>query len=184
MLNARSFTLLGFILGAMATRLLPHPPNFTAIGALCLFGGVYFKPRWVAFMAPLVAIYVSDVLLSLYVFGYWTATPFKHVLFALTVAIGLSIRNRPTPVRIAGAAVAASLMFFVLSNFHVWYAGTMYPHTGEGLLACYVAAIPFAQNMLVGNLFYCLVLFGGWHLAQSAWPSLRAREVWQSAVAR
>jgi hypothetical protein len=63
-------------------------------------------------------------------------------------------------------------MFFLLSNFHVWLGSTMYPQTLTGLLACYVAAIPFGLNMLAGNLFYSGVLFGGGEMLGKRWPAL------------
>ena len=65
----------------------------------------------------------------------------------------------------AGAGLAASILFFVVTNFGVWALDSLYPRTLEGLVICYVAAIPFFANTLAGTLFYTAVLFGGFALA-------------------
>jgi hypothetical protein len=75
--------------------------------------------------------------------------------------------------RIAGAAVAGSVLFYVLTNFGTWLTTGMYPRTLEGLAACYVAAIPFFQNTLAGDLFFSALLFGGFAVAERAIPRLR-----------
>jgi hypothetical protein len=98
----------------------------------------------------------------------------SYVLFFLTTLLGMLLHSRVTFVRVAGAAVGASLLFFLGSNFHVWLTGREgYPFTLAGLLACYVAGVPFALNMLLGNLFYSGVLFGGYELLSKQWPALR-----------
>src|SRR2546422_10205972 len=90
----------------------------------------------------------------------------------LIVFIGFCLRRRRTALRVACAAVASSLLFFVVTNFDVWARGSMYPKTSEGLLACYVAAIPFFRNTLTGDVLYSAALFGGFALL----------EIWCSAV--
>jgi hypothetical protein len=154
------------ILAAAATRLIPHPPNFTAIGALALFGGAYFGRRWLAFAVPIGAMLLSDAILT-------SPAPVSYGCFALTVALGLLLRERVTFARVAVAAITASVLFFLLSNFSVWWGSRMYSQDFAGLLACYLAALPFAQNMLLGNLFYGGLLFGGMEALQYAWPALR-----------
>lgn len=180
MLNARHFAMLTLIFAAAATRLIPHPPNFTAVGAISLFAGVYFTRRYAAIAIPLVALFVSDAMLSLMWFGgsRWSFAPvFTYVLFAATAMLGMAIRTRPNFVRITLASLAASVVFFMLSNWYVWFSRTekLYPLTPEGLLACYIAALPFAQNMILGNLFYSGVLFGGWQVLQRFLPELQTQ---------
>lgn len=179
MLNVRVLTLLTMILAAAATRLIPpelRPWNFTAVGAMCLFGGAYFERRWLAFAAPLAALLVSDIVLAATVYGFDSLTHvwMSYVLFGFTVLIGMTLRDRVSLLRVTFATIAASLMFFVVSNFHAWIVGHGgYPYTPAGLMACYIAAIPFAQNMLLGNLFFSTVLFGGYELLARNWPALR-----------
>jgi hypothetical protein len=69
--------------------------------------------------------------------------------------------------------LASSVLFFVLTNFGVWAFDALYPKTLEGLMACYVAAIPFFRNTLLGDLSYTVVLFGGFALLERRIPVLR-----------
>ncbi|MHC4120487.1 MAG: DUF6580 family putative transport protein [Planctomycetota bacterium] len=177
MLNARSLTLLGITLSAAAMRLVPHPPNVTPIGAMALFGGVYFASKRTAFLVPLLAMYLSDLAMGLFIydFGWFHGfMPFVYTSFVATVCLGLLVRNRVTTLTVGGAALIGSVLFFVVTNFGVWLVSSLYPKTVAGLFGCYIAAIPFFRNMLVGNLFYTLVLFGGFALAQRYLPALRA----------
>lgn len=180
MLNARFFTILGIIFSAAAMRLLPHPPNMTPIAAMALFGGVYFANRKIAFLVPLAAMYLSDLALGFFVydFGWFHGfMPFVYASFAVTVCLGLLIRRRLTLLTVGGAALTGSVLFFIVTNFGVWLVGNLYPKTIAGLLSCYVAAIPFFRNTLMGNAFYALVLFGGFALAQRYLPVLREEPV-------
>jgi hypothetical protein len=65
------------------------------------------------------------------------------------------------------------VVFFIVSNFGVWAWWNLYPHTPEGLWACYTAAIPFFRNTLLGDATYSTVLFGGFALAERLLPVLR-----------
>jgi hypothetical protein len=169
------YVLVAMIVAAAATRLLPHPPNLTAIGAVALFGGAYFSRRWQALLVPLAAMLLSDVVLTftLYSGGGLSWEPVTYVCFTLTVGLGLLLHGKVGIGRVALAAIAASVMFFLVSNFAVWMGGKMYSLDAAGLVACYVAALPFAQNMLLGNLLYCGVLFGGMEALQRFWPAVR-----------
>jgi hypothetical protein len=180
MLSTRSFVLLGITLSAAAMRLVPHPPNITPIGAMALFGGAYFATRKTAFLLPLAAMYLSDLALGFFIYDFgWfhRFMPFVYVSFVATVCLGFLIRRRLTPLTVGGAALAGSVLFFVVTNFGVWLGGGLYPKTAAGLLSCYVAAIPFFRNMLMGNAFYTLALFGGFALAERYLPVLRAEPV-------
>jgi hypothetical protein len=166
MLKPSLWTILALIVGAAATRLAPHLWNLTAVGAVCLFGGAYFQRKWLAFLVPLAALVISDVVLQTFVYPDHGPNYFKYVCFAATVPLGFLLRDRTRLLPVASATVAASVLFFLLSNFGVWFFGDgsaarMYPLTLAGLLACYVAAIPFSLNMLYGNLLFTGLLFGG-----------------------
>lgn len=177
MLNPRLGTLILMILGAAATRLLPHPPNMTSITALALFGGAQFADRRLAFVVPMLALALSNQALGL-LWSWsgvtWQLHPWEqYASFALVVALGMSLRSRQTLPRVAGVTLAASTLFFVASNFAEWATGPMYPKTGAGLVACYVAAIPFFGNALLGDLFYTGLLFGAWRWLEGRFEALR-----------
>jgi hypothetical protein len=185
MISPRGLVLVTMILAAAATRLIPPLAapyvnlwNFTAIGAMCLFGGAHFRRKSVAFLVPMAALFLSDVLLAATIYGFRSLNVvwMSYLLFGLTTLLGMALRSRVTFLNVTAAAVVASAGFFVVSNFHVWFTGNMYPHTVAGLGACYLAAIPFAKNMLLGNLFYSGALFGGYELLSMKWPVLRRSE--------
>jgi hypothetical protein len=181
MLKPSLWTMAALILAAAATRLAPHWWNLTAVGAVCLFGGAYFQRKWAALLVPLAALAISDILLQTFVYPGMGPNYFKYVCFALTVPLGLALRGRTTLLPLTSAAVGSAVLFFLLSNFEVWLSGhgVMYPRTMAGLLACYIAAIPFGLNMLYGNLFFSALLFGGMEFIKARYatrvPSTLAR---------
>jgi len=70
--------------------------------------------------------------------------------------------------RLGGLAFGGSLLFFLTTNFGVWLGSGLYPQTGEGLIACYIAALPFFGNTLASTivfsgLFYGLMRMAGQH---------------------
>jgi hypothetical protein len=160
--------LVTMILAAAASRLIPHPPNFTAIGAMALFGGAQFGNKRAAFLVPLMGLALSDIVL-----GFYPITPVVYGSFALMVGLGFWVRRGRSGQRVAIAAIAGAILFFMLTNFGVWAIGGLYPRTASGLVACYVAAIPFLQNMFLGNLFYSAILFGAVALAENRFVWLR-----------
>src|SRR5438045_4330722 len=111
----RFAVLAAMILAAAASRLIPHPPNFTPIAAMALFGGAQFSSKRAAFLVPLAGLFLSDL-----VFGFYAITPVVYGSFALTVCLGMWVRRRRSVQRIAFATVASAVLFFVLTNFGVW----------------------------------------------------------------
>jgi hypothetical protein len=167
-LKPRMMLVITMILAAAASRLIPHPPNMTSVTAMALFGGAMLSDRRLAFVVPLGALFLSDLVL-----GFHDQMPVVYGSFALVVCIGLWLQRHRDAATIAGAAIASSLLFFVTTNFGVWALDHMYPRTLAGLAACYAAALPFLRNTLEGDLFYTLVLFGGFALLELQFPKLR-----------
>lgn len=173
------FVLVLMILAAAATRIIPHWPNFTALGAMALFGAAQLPKRWMAFVVPFAALYLSDLIINniLYAGFYdhfvWRISPFIYLAFGLIVLIGFLLRGRISVGRVAGAGVGASVLFFLLTNFGVWLGSGIYPQTGAGLLAAYGAGLPFFWSTLAGDLFYCGVFFGGYAWLSQAYPQLQ-----------
>jgi hypothetical protein len=183
-MNKRLLALSVFVLTAALARVLPHPPNVTPIAAMALFGGAYLSNRKLAFLLPLAAMMLSDLML----FGLGQV-PFPGVQslwvygsFALTVCIGILLRQHRRALPIAGATLASAVLFYVVTNFGVWATGALYPRTVAGLAACYTAAIPFFRNMLLGDACYVALLFGGFALVEKWFPVLREPELIGSNV--
>lgn len=142
------------VLGAVATRLLPHPPNFTATGAVALFAGAYLGSL-PAVLTCLGALLVSDALLGFYHPLSMTAV-YAGSLAGIPVGRWL-LRSRPLPWRLALAATTGAIVFCAVSNLGVWWL--YYPRTPAGLLACYLAALPFCARTLLGNFCWLPALF-------------------------
>lgn len=166
--NPRLKLIIALIVAAGLIRLLPHPPNFAPIAAMALFAGAYVANVRLALLVPLVAMFLSDMVL-----GFHAGMVLVYVCMGITVIIGTQLRKRLRVVPIATAVLASSVLFFVVTNFGVWATQGMYPISFEGLVACYVAAIPFFHNSLLGNAFFTAVLFGGFALITRYSPRLR-----------
>jgi hypothetical protein len=157
------------IIGIMAAiRLLPHPPNFTPIAAMALFGGAYFSNRLLAFLVPLGAMVVSDLLL-----GFHGITMIAvYFSFILTVVLGILLRKKPNLLTIPFMAIVSAVLFYLVTNFAVWIGSPIYPQDFSGLLGCYLFAIPFFHYTVLGNLVFTSILFGGVYLVSKKFPVL------------
>lgn len=167
--HSRIVVLLSAIAVAAALRLVPHPPNFTPIGAMALFSGAYIGRRPLAFVAPVGALLLSDLFL-----GFYHGMATVYAATALLVLVGWFALTRVSPLRVGLAAAASSIMFFIVTNLGMWLFSGFYPVTVTGLEACFVAAIPFFQNTVAGDLFYAVLLFGGFRIVETLAPRLRA----------
>ncbi len=169
MQKERLITLSIIIIAAAMSRLLPHPANVTPVAALALFAGAHFDNRKLAFVVPLAAMLLSDLFLPAYP-GMWVT----YLAFAATVCIGFALRGHVKPVPVIAGSLAASVVFFLVTNFALWPEFNLYPKTLEGVIESYTAALPFFRNSLLGDLFYTTVLFGGFALAGRKYAGLRA----------
>ena len=173
-MNKRSIVLAGVIAAAALARLMPHPPNVTPIAAMAIFGGACFTNRKIAYLLPLAAMLLSDLVLGCTRDSpllLLTSQPVVYACFLVTTAFGQLVNDRRSVWEVGAATLAGSILFYVVTNYAVWASGTMYPHTGSGLAACYVAAIPFFRNSLLGDAVVTSILFGGLALLENrvAW---------------
>jgi hypothetical protein len=169
MSRERFLLVVGMIFVAAMLRVLPHPPNFTPIAAIALFGGAVLSDKRWAVGVPLLIMFLSD-----WVIGFHRLAPLIYLSFVVMVFMGTFLGERKRILPVGFVAVGASIFFFVVSNFGVWAFGGLYPHTLDGLVACYVAALPFFQNTVLGTLFYSVLLFGGLRLLEKGVPRFRA----------
>jgi hypothetical protein len=138
-------------------RVLPHPPNFAPVGASAVFAGRTMKPAAAA-LTIIAAMFASDLALaSLHGYSLFSlVTLFVYAGFMAQVALGRLLRK--TKGGALGASLGGSLSFFALSNFGVWVASSSYMHNTEGLLTCYMAALPFLGGTLAGDLVWTAIL--------------------------
>ena len=145
------------ILFAAFSILIPHAPNFTAVISTALFAGAYLQKRF-AFIVPLAALLMSDLIIGFYSFG---SMIFVYGSFMLIVALGLTMQNKVSAIRIGALSIVGATLFFILTNFGVWIVpNSMYPKTLAGLIECYIMAIPFFGNTAFSALIYSSVMFG------------------------
>ena len=168
---------------AALSRVLPHPPNFSPIEAVALFGGAYFAKRHWALLVPLAAMFLSDMVLGLLrgglYFEYFASAGYMlvYACILLSTLLGFGLRGKVSAARVLGYSLLGSVLFFLITNFGVWLLGSMYAKTWLGLMAAYTAGNPFFQWTLIGTLVYSAVLFGGFELLRLRVPALRAQTV-------
>lgn len=146
--NKSILFVLGIIVIASLLRLIPHLPNFTPIGAMALFGGMYLEKKY-AFILPLIALFLSDLLL-----GFHTTMPFVYGSFILSGLIGMWIKKNRTGKRTILGILLSSVLFFFITNFGVWLTSGMYDNSPTGLIEAFVMALPFFRNTIFGDLLY------------------------------
>ncbi|WP_263410473.1 DUF6580 family putative transport protein [Terriglobus tenax] len=155
------------LFAAVFSRLLPHLTHSSGIGFTAVGGGLlYFgarRSRWHAVVAAL-ALMATDYYLTVYAYGY----PFHATHYLPTWAwyagvclmANATLAKKQSFLRVTGAVLASATSFFVISNFFVWAWSHLYAKTVGGLMACYVAGIPFYRNDLIATGMIAGVLFG------------------------
>lgn len=184
-INLRFGVITGMILLAALSRLIPHPANFAPIGGMALFGAAYYSKRYWAFLIPIASMWISDLILNNVVYGqyfdhfvwFYSGSLFTYGAFVLIVLFGMLTLKKGRIPNLIVSALGASVIFFVVSNFGVWFSGTMYPKDFGGLVACYTAGIPFFKNTLLGDLIYTGVLFGAFEFSLKRFPQLQLQKV-------
>jgi hypothetical protein len=119
-----------------------------------------------AFLIPLASLVISDLVL-----GMHSLVPVVYGSFAVNVLLGRWLRVHRTIPSTAAVTLLGSIQFFILTNLACWWLS--YPHTGAGLTACYVAAIPFFHNTLLGDAVFVTILFGALALVERLFPATR-----------
>lgn len=177
-LNTKNGFLLLVVLAAAFSRLIPHAPNVTPIGALALFGAAYFSRKSLALLVPALAIFLSSLVINNVVYQpesfMWMDInfPAQILAFGLIGMMAFFSLKKINVKSVAMGSISASLIFFVVTNFSTWLTDSMYPMNFSGLMLCYEMAIPFFWNTLAGDLVYVTVLFGGYELVSRQVPAL------------
>jgi hypothetical protein len=152
----------------VAARAMPHAPNFTPVVASALFAGMVFRSRLLALTLPIAAMLASD-----FVVGWhdWRVMIVVYAALLLPALLGLWGRRLRAIAVLLPLALGSSLIFFVASNFAVWAFSGMYTHDLDGLMRCYLLALPFLRDTLTGDVLWTAALFGAWWLAQALVPT-------------
>jgi len=182
----RSTALIGLILLAAFSRLLPLPPNFAPITAMALFGAAYFDRKRLVFLVPLGAMVLSDLTMEILFHKYqvadWGGLPLLGVVygtFALIAGLAIWLRRHVRPLVVMCAAPVGSILFFLITNFAAWAltddmpSPFGYPKTWAGLFECYVMGLPFFKWTLLGDVTFSAALFGSWAILTNTVPALQ-----------
>src|SRR6201996_1788695 len=181
-INTRNAVLILMIIAAAAMRLVSYKypavlSNFTPVGAIALFGGAYFTDKWKAYAVVLITLFTSDILIN-YLYTsklvlWYSGSFWVYLTFAVMVLLGTLIKN-VTAINVALAAIAGVCVHWLIMDLP-WLYGTWYPHTLAGYGQSLVAAIPFEKNMILGDMLFGLILFGGFELAKRKYTVLRTQ---------
>jgi len=142
----KNHLIIGLIVFAILTRLIPHPPNFAPLTAIALFSAINFNNNLLKFLIPLVSLIIFD-----FIIGFSLINIFVYLSFIVIILVG----NQFKKIKLKSILIS-SIVFFIISNFGVWIIG--YPKTVNGIIMCYTAAIPFFINTILGDLFYSFLL--------------------------
>jgi hypothetical protein len=182
-INTRTIVLILMIVAAAAMRLLSYKfpyilSNFTPVGAIALFGGAYFTDKWKAYLVVLLTLFASDILIN-YLYTskwiFWYGGSFwVYLTFAIMVFIG-SLIKKANVANVALASLVSVAAHWLIIDMP-WLYGTLYPHNLTGYGQSLVAAIPFERNMVLGDILFCTILFGGFELAKNKYSTLRTKK--------
>ena len=155
-MNANKQILLGLMIVAVLSlsRLIPHPPNFTPILGMAVFSGAIISKRYIAYLVPLAAMLLSDLYL-----GFHASMPIIYFSLALCVLIGTIIESRVSILNSFLSISLGVLLFFLITNFMVWYGSGMYELSISGLMTCYLMGLPFLQNTFISSILYGMGAF-------------------------
>lgn len=140
------------ILLLAASRLIPHPPNFTPIGAMAILAGAYIKDLRLGILILLLAMGLSDTLL-----GWHSSLVYVYAGIIAVLIMNRYLLSHFSNIKLAFSMVASALLFFIVSNFGAWLTHDMYAHTFSGLMQAYVAGLPFLKNTLASNVVFIAI---------------------------
>lgn len=168
----RAIFVISAVLIAAFSRFIPHPFNFTAVGAMALFAGATMGNRWLSLLVPVAALFITDIFFDFHP-TMW-ATYGSMMLIAM---IGWFIRDRQNFLTITAGSLLSVFVFFVITNAAMWVVGfysptSFYTKDAAGLADSLLLGIPFLGNTVLSQLFYTAVLFGSFHAIRVWKPTL------------
>lgn len=179
------FALFSAVMVIAFTRLIPHPPNLTALGGIAIFGGAMYKNGFKALLIPLAALFISDLILNNTIYrGYYEGFTvfsdgaiFIYTGFFAMALVGRNFLQKWTLVKAVSSAVLGSAVFFSLTNFGAWYGNPLYAQDAGGLMTAYAAGVPFFANTLMGTTVSLLLLHAGFKWISAHKPEWLTDEV-------
>jgi hypothetical protein len=138
--------------------------NFAPLAAIALCGAVYFPPK-LKFTLPLIALFLSDLVLNAH-YGAPLLVPLivcRYLALALVGWLGLVVANRPSWKTLLPASLAGSVLFFVITNAFSWLSDPGYAKNLAGLIQALTVGLPqysatptwmFFRNSVASDLLF------------------------------
>ena len=142
----------GVLIALSASRLIPHPPNFTSLIAISFYVPAILGQRYI--IALLISFLITDLIIGMHDLIFFT--------WGSVIVIGLISKYfvKNIYIRLIGA-MSGALIFFILTNFGVWTTG-FYGFTINGLILCFILAIPFFTNTVLSTVFFSILIELTW----------------------
>ena len=146
---------IGLILILALAKLIPHPPNFTPIIAVAIMSGYFFRNIYLSFAILLISMLLADVFI-----GFYNNMLFVYLSLFLIAFVFFKISKKINFKNLFVYGFIGSLIFFIISNFGVWALGSpgvydvAYEKNLNGLVECYILAIPFFGNTFLSTLIF------------------------------
>jgi len=167
-------------------RLIPNMPNFSPMTAIAVFGAVHFEKMWKAILVTILAAFISDLVLNNTLYAsmfdgftfFYDGFVWQYMAYAMISLVSVQLFTSISTAKVVGGSIAATLIFFLVSNFGAWISLPFYSKDLTGLFASYTAGLPFLKMSFLIDMFYSILLFGGYYLLQSRfqlfrWPYLK-----------
>ena len=146
---------IGLILVLVFARLIPHPPNFTPIIAVAIMSGYFFRNIYLSFAILLISMLLADAFI-----GFYNNMLFVYLSLFLIAFVFFKISKKINFKNLFIYGFVGSVIFFIISNFGVWALGSpgvydiAYEKNLNGLVECYILAIPFFGNTFLSTLIF------------------------------
>lgn len=186
--NIQTAGVLTIIIVGILTRVIPHMPNFAPVEGLTLFGAAYLKRKEFAYLLPIILLYLSDLIINNTTARiYYTETEgivwfsnymwFSFASILLIALFGRFFLKKISATNVIASSLAASVIFFLVSNFGVWVNATsFYSKDLNGLLTAYIAGLPFLKTSVISTLLFTCILFGAYEWFLKGHNAPQARE--------
>ncbi len=179
-LDIQAGVLAVIIIIAALCRLLPHMQNFSPIAAIGLFGAAHFSKKWLAYFIPLLATFLSDILLNTMVYKdfpiFYEGFASTYLSYVLIILFGIGLFKKISIVRVILGSFGATFIFFLVTNIGCWVGNPIYSQNFSGILTSLTAGLPFIKGSLYSNLVFNIVLFGGYYILQNKYDLFRMKE--------
>ena len=182
--NLQFTTIFLFILIGSISRIIPHAPNVTPIGAICIFGASHFTKKSYAFFVPLIIIFLSDLFINNIYYSsgdfilFYNGVQWQYLSYVLIIIFSsFFLRPNLSFLKVGLTAISSSLIFFIISNFGVWVSSGIYQLNFIGFILCYFNALPFYFNNLLSFVFYSYVLVGTFYLFQKKFKIIKPKHL-------